>query len=77
MLLRRDILSKRGFLASRGRLVPEGERIEHGSHPNGVLAALLVSDDDHHVKCSAAKYGNFGELVQLGVCLPSRSEYGS
>ena len=56
MLLRRDILSKRGFLASRGRLVPEGERIEHGSHPNGVLAALLVSDDDQHVKMQRCQW---------------------
>ena len=46
MLVRRDILSKRGFLAGRGRLVPDGERHEHDSHQNGVLAALLVHDDD-------------------------------
>ena len=59
MLLRRDILSKRGFLASRGRLVPEGERIEHGSHPNGVLAALLVSDDDQHVKMQRCQIWQF------------------
>ena len=72
MLVRRDILSKRGFLAGSGRLVPDGERHEHGSHQNGVLAAQLVSR--RRQKSTAAK---FGELLQLGVCVPSRSEYGS
>ena len=50
MLVRRDILSKRGFLAGRGRLVPDGERHEHDSHQNGVLAALLVSRRRRHAK---------------------------
>ena len=59
MLLSRDILSKRGFLASRGRLVSKGERLEHGSHQNGVLAALLVSDDDHHVKMHRCQIWQF------------------
>ena len=48
MLVRRDILSKRGFLAGSGRLVPDGERHEHGSHQNGVPAALLVSRRRRH-----------------------------
>ena len=73
MLVRRDILSKRGFLAGRGRLVPDGERHEHDSHQNGVLAALLVSRRPRHAKNAP----HFGELPQLGVCLPSRPEYGS
>ena len=34
-------------------------------------------DDDDTQKCTAAKFGNFGELLQLGVCVSSRSEYGS
>ena len=50
MLVRRDILSKRGFLAGRGRLVPDGKRHEHDSHQNGVLAALLVSRRPRHAK---------------------------
>ena len=50
MLVRRDILSKRGFLAGRGRLVPDGERHEHDSHQNGVLAALLVSRRRRHTQ---------------------------
>ena len=50
MLVRRDILPKRGFLAGRGRLVPDGERHEHDSHQNGVLAALLVSRRPRHAK---------------------------
>ena len=50
MLVRRDILSKRGFLAGRGRIVPDGERHEHDSHQNGVLAALLVSRRRRHAK---------------------------
>ena len=63
MLVRRDILSKRGFLAGSGRLVPDGERHEHGSHQNGVLAAQLVSRTTTTRKKAPLPIGNFGELL--------------
>ena len=73
MLVRRDILSKRGFLAGSGRLVPDGERHEHDSHQNGVLAALLVSRRRRHAKKHRCQIWQFRRAA-VARCVRAKSK---